>query len=142
MAPAKFKLSKVSISWLDNPSLPVLNASGSKGNISSGDIARALTAIRASAPRELIAALKLRQVAEGGAQSITLMPVGGLLDANGNTTAVIIRAIVTHSSSGAQWKSDVELGNRSSAINTKAAEASSNYASALIANLSQAGLLP
>jgi hypothetical protein len=141
-AAAKFKLSKVNVSWLDNPSLPVLNASGSKGSISSGDTARALAAVRASAPRELLNALKAKAITEGGAQSITLMPVGGLQDANGATTAIIIRAIVTHSSSGAQWKSDVELGNRSTALGIKATEAASLYASVLINTMAQAGLLP
>jgi hypothetical protein len=92
-APAKFKLTRASVSWLDNPGLPVLTSTGAKSTIAAGDTASALAALKAAAPRELAAVLKARQVSEGGNESITLMPIGSLLDANSATTAVIVRAI-------------------------------------------------
>lgn len=145
-AAAKFKLTRASIVWLDNPGLPVLTGTGAKGTIASGDTVNALAAIRTAAPRELSAALKARQISEGGNESITLMPIGGLLDASGATTAVIVRAIVTQRSTGSQWRVDLELGNRSKAIIAKQAGVTVNeqvttYANNLVGVMQKAGLL-
>lgn len=145
-AAAKFKLTRASVVWLDNPGLPVLTGKGAKGTIASGDTVNALAAIRVAAPRELAAALKARQVSEGGSESITLMPIGSLLDASGATTAVIVRAIVTQRSTGSQWRVDLELGNRSTAIIAKQAGATVNeqaatYSNNLVGVMQKAGLL-
>jgi hypothetical protein len=145
-AAAKFKLTRASVVWLDNPGLPVLTGKGAKGTIASGDTVNALAAIRVAAPRELVTALKARQVSEGGSESITLMPIGSLLDASGATTAVIVRAIVTQRSTGSQWRVDLELGNRSSAIIAKQAgntvnEQAATYSNNLVGVMQKAGLL-
>jgi hypothetical protein len=143
---AKFKLTRASVTWLDNPGLPVLLPGGMKGNLGNGDVAAALSALRIAAPRELTNALQSRQVASGANESITLMPIGGLVDANGATTAVIVRAIVTQRSSGAQWRGEYEVGNRKDAIAPKPSQradlAAASYAASLIAAMTQAGLLP
>ncbi len=145
-AAAKFKLTRASVVWLDNPGLPVLTGTGAKGTIASGDTVNALVALRVAAPRELAAALKARQVVEGGNESITLMPIGSLLDANGVTTAVIVRAIVTQRSTGSQWRVDLEWGNRTNAVAAKqtaaqVSEQATIYTNSLVAAMQKAGML-